>query len=55
MTCGDFWEVGASGRRYSREFVLDVLEQRLANPHDDEWETSDFYCRKLAPQLYLLT
>ena len=25
MTDGGFWEVGASGRRYSRDHVLEVL------------------------------
>ena len=55
MTTEDFWEIGASGRRYSRAFVLDVLEQRRAAQNIDEWETSDFYCRRLAPDLYLLT
>jgi hypothetical protein len=55
MTVDDFWETGASGRRYAREFVLDVLEQRMAKPEPDVWETSDFYCRKLADDVYLLT
>jgi hypothetical protein len=26
MTVAEFWEVGASGRRYSRQYVLDTLE-----------------------------
>ena len=55
MTEESFWEVGASGRRYSREFVLDELEKRHAVPHSDGWETSDFRCQKLAEDLYLLT
>ena len=55
MTVEDFWETGASGRRYSREFVLDELERRYSTPHDDVWETRDFYCRKLAEDVYLLT
>jgi hypothetical protein len=55
MTAQDFWETGASGRRYAREFVLDELEQRFATPHDDVWETRDFYCRKLGEDTYLLT
>ena len=55
MTVDDFWETGASGRRYAREFVLDVLEQRQAKPGPDVWETSEFYCRKLANDVYLLT
>src|ERR1700685_2121584 len=55
MTAEDFWETGASGRRYSREFVLNQLEQRFATPRDDVWETQDFYCRKLSEDTYLLT
>jgi len=55
MTAPDFWEVGASGKCYSREFVLDTLEKRYASPHEDLWETSDFRCRRLADDVYLLT
>lgn len=55
MTAEDFWEIGASGRRYSREFILDELEKRYSGPHDDVWEASGFRCRQLAPDLYLLT
>jgi hypothetical protein len=51
----DFWEVGASGRRYSREYVLDTLEERHKQPHEDHWEASDFYCRQIAADNYLLT
>jgi hypothetical protein len=55
MTVDDFWETGASGRRYSREFVLDELEKRFSAPQEDLWEASDFLCRELAPNVYLLT
>jgi hypothetical protein len=55
MTESDSWEVGASGRRYSRGYVLDNLEKRYAEPHDDPWETRDFQCREVAPDNYLLT
>jgi hypothetical protein len=55
MMAEDFWETGASGRRYSRSFVLGELERRLAAPHDDLWETSDFCCRALGRDVYLLT
>jgi hypothetical protein len=75
MTVEDFWEVGASGRIYSRSEVLDTLEKRYSRPHrdvqegevregnvqerdvleNDVWETMDFRCRKLAPDVYLLT
>lgn len=55
MTVDDFWEVGASGRCYSRAFVLDELEKRYSAPHADTWETKDFHCRRLADEVYLLT
>lgn len=55
MTVTDFWEVGASGRRYSREAVLAALENRYQQPFADEWDTSDFHCRRLGPDVYLLT
>ena len=55
ITLPDFWEVGASGRRYSRDYVLAELEKRYAEQHKDVWETKDFHCRKLAPDVYLLT
>ncbi|OOG63912.1 DUF4440 domain-containing protein [Rhodanobacter sp. B04] len=55
MTEVDFWEVGASGRRYSRSYVLDVLDARRDSPEPDVWETSGFHCRQLATDLYLLT
>lgn len=55
MTDAAFWEVGASGRRYSREYVLDELEKRYQNPAEDNWEARDFHCLKIAPDNYLLT
>lgn len=55
MTETDFWEVGASGRRYSRQYVLDVLDARRDSPEPDIWETSEFHCRRLATDIYLLT
>lgn len=59
MTDEGFWEVGASGRRYSRDHVLDVLEDRhQVASHlalEDTWEASDFACRELGTDTYLLT
>lgn len=55
MMADGFWETGASGRRYSREFVLDELERRRSASHADVWETSDFVCRHLCGDVYLLT
>lgn len=59
MTDASFWEVGASGRRYSRNHVLDVLEDRhQVASHlalEDAWEATDFACRELGSETYLLT
>jgi hypothetical protein len=59
MMAQDFWETGASGRRYSRASVLDELEKRFSCPmrrtREDVWETRDFHCRRLGPDTYLLT
>ncbi|HTX04609.1 MAG TPA: DUF4440 domain-containing protein [Steroidobacteraceae bacterium] len=59
MTEPDFWEVGASGRRYSRDHLLDVLEDRhQVASHlalEDTWEAIDFACRELGGDTYLLT
>lgn len=56
MTADDFWETGASGRRYSRDWVLDELDRRYANgAYHDVWDTSGFEVHKLADDVYLLT
>ena len=51
----DYWEVGASGRRYSRDFILRHLEQ---NPPIDAatagWQASDHSLQQLGPDTYLL-
>jgi hypothetical protein len=55
MMAPDFWEIGASGRRYSRDYVLSELQKRYAGEYVDAWKTQDFHCRKLAQDVYLLT
>jgi hypothetical protein len=56
MTDLAFWEVGASGRRYSRDFVLSELEKRYAiGVPEDDWKAEDFRCQPLAADTYLLT
>jgi hypothetical protein len=51
-----YWEVGASGRRYSRSFILRILEQ---NPPVDaaaaNWQIFDCGLRRLGPETYLFT
>jgi hypothetical protein len=55
MTDEAFWEVGASGRRYSRDFVIETLIDRYSRPYVDDCVTSDFCCQQLATNLCLLT
>jgi hypothetical protein len=55
MTADDFWEIGASGQRYSRTYVLDLLDRRIPDPAEHAWQTRDFHCRRLGPGTYLLT
>jgi hypothetical protein len=50
-----FREVGASGRRYTRKYILEVLAQRVRTAAEDLWETTDFRCQELSADLYLLT
>jgi hypothetical protein len=51
----EFWEVGASGKRYDRAFVLDALENRYAQPIDEAWEISAPHVQAIAEGVYLFT
>jgi hypothetical protein len=55
MTDASFWEVGASGRRYSREFILETLESRFPPAVADDWQIQGFHCTEIAAQNYLVT
>jgi hypothetical protein len=55
MTADDFWEIGASGQRYSRRYVLDILDECCGAPEPHALETSEFHCRQLVVDCYLLT
>ncbi len=55
MTATEFWEVGASGRRYSRDYVIEKLVERFSEKHEDYWEAHGFHCIEIAPDNYLIT
>ena len=55
MTEPDFWEVGASGRRYGRDRIVESLEGRYKNFTYETWYIEDFQCRKIAQDCYLTT
>ena len=51
-----YWEIGASGRRYSRDFILHHLEQSPPiNAQTAGWLASDHALQRLSPDTYLLT
>ena len=53
----EYWEVGASGRRYSREFIMKKLgETKPVDADAAGWRCWDFGLRQLGPgSTYLLT
>lgn len=55
-TAPDFWEVGASGRRYSREFILNMRRrEELVDADAAGWKASEFGVRQLGAECFLLT
>jgi hypothetical protein len=55
LAAPDFVEIGASGRVYSREYVLDVVDERARRGEAEVLEPADTACRELAPGLYQFT
>lgn len=56
MTDAAFREVGASGRRYGRDDVLNILEARHRDGETDgPLELSGFHCEHIAGDAYLVT
>ena len=55
MMADDFFEVGASGKKYPREFVLEALELRLRSPVKEDLGVTDFACRRISKDVYLAT
>jgi hypothetical protein len=54
MTDEAFWEVGASGRVYDRQYVISNLLERYKDPEPHDWICTDFSIHELAPNLFLL-
>ena len=55
LTADDFVEIGASGRVYTREYVLRVVDERDRRGEVEPLTPTDLACRRLAPDLYQLT
>lgn len=50
----DFWEVGASGKIYTREFAFNTLKHRNANAANN-WQATDYQVTPAGKDTYLLT
>jgi hypothetical protein len=51
-----YWETSASGRRYSREFILNELEKHPpVDAASAGWTSEDHTVRQLGPDTYLMT
>ena len=63
MTTENYWEIGASGKRYSRNHVIETVASRYSDPSycgihsspENKWELKAFYCVDIAPDNYLVT
>ena len=55
-TAPDYWEASASGRRYSREFILNELEKHPpVHAASAGWRCHDHAVRQLGSDTYLIT
>lgn len=55
-TAPGYWEVGASGRRYSREFILNKRRREaLVDADVAGWKATGFGLRRLGIDCFLLT
>jgi hypothetical protein len=57
-TAPGYWEVGASGRRYSRELILawaGKIPEHFVDASEAGWRTEDFGLLQLGPETYLVT
>jgi hypothetical protein len=56
QVCDEFFEIGASGNIYTKEYVIETLLKRYNDPnYQDILQTSDFKLTKIVPDNYLLT
>ncbi|MDO5674973.1 MAG: DUF4440 domain-containing protein [bacterium] len=55
LLIADFWEVGASGKVYERDFVLATLAQRQEQPREELWRVFDCAVRQIEAEHFLFT
>jgi hypothetical protein len=55
MTDENFWEIGASGRCYTRDYAIENLLERYRLPEPHDWPCRDFTIMPLAEALFLVS
>jgi hypothetical protein len=53
----EFFEIGASGRLYSRDFIIQTLEERFSTSESqpDRFQTSEFHLLRVSADTWLLS
>ncbi|QHS50746.1 DUF4440 domain-containing protein [Edaphobacter sp. 12200R-103] len=57
MMAPEFFEIGVSGRLYSRDFIIRTLEARFSTPEPqpDHFRTSEFHLLRVSADTWLLS
>ena len=55
MITDDYWEVGASGKVYTKEFIIKTLVERYSKPYFEEIEIKNFYCQEIENDSFFVT
>ncbi len=58
QTATDFWEIGASGKKYDRNFVIDTVVERFekgAEADTSQWNMTEIDCRDLGNNTFAFT
>lgn len=55
LVAPEFWETGATGLRYSRDFARQVLAQRPGRPDPATWVVDDHHLQQVGAGIWLLT
>jgi len=55
MITADYWEVGASGKVYTKEFIIQTLIERYSKPYFEEIEIKNFSCQEIENNSFFIT
>lgn len=55
MISDDYWEVGASGKVYTKKFIIDTLIERYSKSYSEDLEMINFRCQKIENNSFFVT